>query len=84
MNIEVGQIYTSKLRSTAVCSDYIIKICKFKKSIFDLRTVYVCEIIGGYYGHWSYIINLSKRHLLKHYDYSERLTNEDLIKEIIE
>ncbi len=81
--IQIDQIYTSKLK-TKNHSDYIIKVIEIKKPMFDFKTFYICEIIGGVYRHNAYTIHLSKSGLLNNYDFNEILTNEYLIKDIIE
>lgn len=89
MKIEIDQIYTSRSMLSGNI-DLIIQVLEIRKFLFILNK-YICKPIGGYYYEGGYpfcekeihISSFFKFLFFTEYKFSEKLTNEFLIKNII-
>ena len=92
-NIKIGNIFKLKDKyidkSDGWYGDLAIRIVCIKKSHFIFGNIITIKEISKHHP-WNFLIKnrntrvISQKKLLKHYDFSEKLTNEYIIKEIIE
>lgn len=75
MNIEINQIYSRKIINFN-CSALVIGINNFIRQTIKL------EILTG--GLPGYTFNISTKKLREQFEFNEKLTNEYIIKSIIE
>ncbi len=79
MNIEVGQIYSRKIVNFN-CSALVIDV--INSSWYQSSAKIRLEILTG--GAPGYKFSISEKQFLIQFEFNEKLTNEHLIKDIIE
>ena len=92
-NIKIGNIFKLKDKyidqSDGWFGDLTIQIVSIKKSHFLFGNIITIKEVAKQHP-WNFLINnkntgvISQRKLLRHYIYCEKLTNEYIIKNIIE
>ncbi len=92
-DLQIGDVFKSKKQLVGQIDGFdrelIIRIVNIKKSIFIFGNIITIKQVGKYHP-WDFIIGnknvevITQRNLFKYYNFSQKLTNEYIIKEIIE